>query len=175
MADTETPAPAAETPPVVAPAAAADDATARLALIEKELKEARQEAAKYRTTLRSQEQAQADAEATRLKEAGEFKVLFEKEQAARAELEGKVAAATRAQLQLDACLSAGLPPSMAARLMGATAEELAADAKTLAEQFKVTPPSTGPSNPAAQRGATPPPAAFDPKNPPRLSSIEWKV
>lgn len=34
-------------------------------------------------------------------------------------------------------------------------------------------PSTGASNPAAQRGTQPPPA-FDPKNPPRLSSIDWK-
>jgi hypothetical protein len=34
-------------------------------------------------------------------------------------------------------------------------------------------PSTGASNPPAQRG-TPPPAQFDPKNPPRLSSIDWK-
>src|SRR5438128_1067003 len=82
-------------------------------------------------------------EQARLKEAGEFKALYEKEQQARTALEAQVAAATRAQLQLDACLAAGLPPSMAARLMGATAEELAQDAKALAEQFKVTPPSTG--------------------------------
>lgn len=34
-------------------------------------------------------------------------------------------------------------------------------------------PSTGPSNPAAQRGATPPPA-YDPKRPVRLSDIDWK-
>lgn len=173
MADTETPAPAAETPPAAAPAVVADDAVSRLALIEKELKEARQEAAKYRTTLRSQEQAQADAEAKRLQEAGEFKALYEKEQQSRAALEAQVAQAQRQQLQLDAAIAAGLPVSMAARLMGATADELAADAKALAEHFKVTPPSTGPSNPAAQRGQTQV-AAFDPKNPPRLSSYDWK-
>jgi len=34
-------------------------------------------------------------------------------------------------------------------------------------------PAIGASNPAAQRGATPP-TTFDPKNPPRLSSIDWK-
>lgn len=35
-------------------------------------------------------------------------------------------------------------------------------------------PSLGASNPAAQRGA-PPAAQFDPKNPPKLSSISWKT
>ncbi len=35
-------------------------------------------------------------------------------------------------------------------------------------------PALGASNPASVRGATPLPATFDPKNPPRLSSIDWK-
>ncbi|MDQ2995453.1 MAG: hypothetical protein M3R61_00135 [Chloroflexota bacterium] len=173
MADTEIVALVAETQPAAARAVALDDAASRLALIEKELKEARSEAAKYRTSLRSQEQAQADAEATRLKEAGEFKALYEQEQQARTELEAQVAQAHVKQLQLDACIAAGLPPSMAARLMGATAEELAQDAKALAEHFKATPPSTGASNPASVRGQTQV-AQFDPKHPPKLSSIDWK-
>jgi septal ring factor EnvC (AmiA/AmiB activator) len=141
--------------------------------LKKELAEARKEAAKYRTSLRSQEQAQQEAEAARLKEAGEFKALYEKEQAARAQLEAQVAQAQRAQQQLDAAIAAGLPPSMAPRLMGDTPEALAADAKALAELVKPPVPATGATNPAAVRGAQQA-GAFDPKNPPRLSDITWK-
>lgn len=160
--------------PDAAPAPVADDAAARLTILEKELAEARKDAAKYRTTLRSQELAQADAEATRLKESGEFKALYEKEQLARVALETQVAAQTHAQHQLAAALAAGLAPSMASRLVGTTPEELAADAKTLAEHFKIAPPSLGSTNPATSRGQQPA-APFDPKHPPRLSSIDWKT
>jgi hypothetical protein len=45
--------------------------------------------------------------------------------------------------------------------------------KPAAAAGQVGAPNTGATNPAAQRGATPP-ATFDPKNPPRLSSIPWK-
>jgi septal ring factor EnvC (AmiA/AmiB activator) len=157
-----------------APAPVADVAPLDIETLKKELADVRKEAAKYRTTLRSQEQAQADADAKRLTEAGEFKALYEQEQASRVALEAQVAAQTHGQAQLAACLSAGLPPTMAARLVGATAEELAADATALAVHFKVVPPALGASNPATQRG-TQQSAPFDPKHPPRLSSIDWKT
>lgn len=174
MANTDPVVPATTEQPVAAPAAAADDAATRLTALEKELKEARSEAAKYRTTLRSQEQAQADAEKAQLQEQGKYKDLLEKEQAARLALEAQVTAATHKQQQLDAAIAAGLPPSMAHRLVGSTAEELAADATALAAIVKPGAPAMSATNPAAQRGATPP-APFDPKNPPTLHSIEWKT
>jgi len=174
MPELETPALVVDTQTVATPVVAADDSAARLTILEKELKEARGEAAKYRTTLRTQETAQAAADAASLVEQGKFKELFEKEQAARTALEAQVAQATHGQAQLAAAIAAGLAPAMASRLVGSTPEELAADAKTLAEHFKVAPPATGPTNPPAQRGQ-PSAVAFDPKNPPKLSSIAWKV
>lgn len=179
MADTEIVAPVAVVPDVT-PAPVADVTSPALDLetLRKELSDARKEAAKYRTTLRTQETAQEAAAAASLIEQGKFKELYEKEQAARTVLEAQVAQAAAATLtatlQLAAATAAGLSPSMASRLVGTTPEELAADAKTLAELFKIAPPSTGASNPATSRGQQQP-AAFDPKHPPRLSSIDWKT
>lgn len=173
MPEPEIVAPVA-TLPDATPAPVADDAAARLTILEKELTEARKDAAKYRTSLRTQETAQEAAAAAALVEQGKFKELYEKEQLARVALEAEVAKTTHGQAQLAAAIAAGLAPAMASRLVGVTAEELAADAKILADHFKVVPPSTGASNPANQRG-NPSPAAFDPKNPPRLSSIDWKT
>lgn len=174
MPDTpDQPAQAAADQPATTQAAGATD-TPDLDALKRELSEARKEAAKYRTSLRSQEQQQQDAEAQRLKEAGEFKALYEKEQQARADLEARVAAAERKAMQQEAAQVAGLPASMAARLVGATAEELAADAKALAEMMRVPPPNPGATNPAAQRGQQQT-AAIDPKRPPRLSDILWKT
>jgi hypothetical protein len=174
MADTEIVAPVAALADVT-PAPVAD-VTSPLDLdaLKKELADARKEAAKYRTTLRTQETAQEAAAAAALVEQGQFKALYEKEQLARVALEAQVALATHGQAQLAAAIAAGLAPSMANRLIGTTPEELAADAKALAEHFKVAPPSIGSSNPANNRGQQQA-AAFDPKHPPRLSSIDWKT
>ena len=165
-------------PPAAAPAAATEateSAEQRLARVEKELSEARKEAAKYLTTLRSQEQQQQEAEAQRLKEAGEFKALYEKEQLARAALEAQVAAATRKQQQIEAATAAGLPLDMATRLIGDTPEALLADAQAMAVHMRPAgAPATGATNPAGSHGQQPP-AKFDPANPPRLSSIAWKT
>jgi hypothetical protein len=43
-----------------------------------------------------------------------------------------------------------------------------------AQQSQAGAPAVGATNPAGSRGQTPPPA-FDPQNPPRLSSIQWKT
>lgn len=173
----EQPAPAADAQQVAGQAPATDETAARLAGLEKELKEARAEAAKYRTTLRGQEQAQQEAEAAKLAEQGKFKELLEKEQAERTRLADELARRDHEAAQRKAARDAGIDPDVwASRLRGATPEELAADAAALAQSLKpatVTAPGTGPTNPAAQRGA--PPAPFDPKNPPRLSGITWKT
>ena len=177
---TEPTAPAQEAP---APAPVVDaDPSARLAILERELKEARSEAAKYRTTLRSKEQEKADEDAKRLKEQGDFKALYEAEQTKAADLAAAVARYEATQRQHAIARELGLPLELADRLRGDTPAELKADAQKLLELLKVqstpvvaapapTAPTTAPTNPAATRTNTP---AFDPKNPPRLSDIQWK-
>lgn len=160
------PAPAAETDP-----------TARLAILEKELADTRKEAAKYRTTLRQQEQTQQEAEAKRLQEQGDFKALYEAEQTKAAELAAAVARFELTQKQHSVARELGLPLDLADRLRGDTPAEIKADAERLLAALKVLTPPAGATpavpatNPAAARGQTP---AFDPKNPPRLDSITWK-
>lgn len=141
----------------------------------KELKEARAEAAKYRKTVRDQETAAQEAQRKAAEEQGNFKTLYEQAQQKQAELQQRIEARERLDLQARVAKAAGLPDDLASRLQGATPEELAADAAALAKLLapaapaQPQPPATGATNPAAGRGA---PAAnvFDPKNPPRLSA-----
>lgn len=157
MADTETtetPAQAAVPQQPAAQAAAgatatgqAESAEDRLARLEHELTETRKEAAKYRTTLRSQEQQQQDAQRKAAEESGQFKTLYEQSQQKIAELERTQAAQAQADARRKAARDAGLSEDLADRLRGETPEELLADAKALAKRLQPAAPSTGATNP----------------------------
>ncbi len=102
------------------------------------LKRTREEAADYRRKLRDAEakleaadKARADAEAASLAEQGKYKELWEKAQADAQAAAAKVAQMEHDQQRRDAAQAAGIP-QLWQRLQGATAEELAEDAKTLA-------------------------------------------
>jgi hypothetical protein len=181
MSDSQTP----DVTPEAAPVAAGDDA-ARLAILEKELRDARQEAAKYRRTLRDQEAAQEDAKRKQAEEQGEYRKLYEEQQRKAAELEARLVAAELHRTQLSVAQELGLPPVLAERLRGDGPAELRKDAEALLAAIKaiaqpaqaaaaptVAPVVTIPAtNPQAQRGAK---ITIDPKNPPRLGDIPWKV
>lgn len=126
----------------------ADDRAARL---ERELTETRKEAAKYRVTLRSQEQAQTEAQRKAAEESGQFKTLYEQAQAKLAEVEQAQAKAAQDAARAKAARDAGLSEDLADRLVGDTPEALLLDAKALAKRLVPTPPSTGATNPGAKR------------------------
>ena len=102
------------------------------------LKKTREEAADYRRKLREAEakneaadKARADAEAASLAEQGKYKELWEKAQAAAQAAADKLQRMEHDQQRRDAAQAAGIP-ALWQRLQGATAEELAEDAKALA-------------------------------------------
>lgn len=152
-----------------------ETAEARFARLERELSDARKEAAKYRTSLRAEETAKAEAERKAAEEQGQFKGLYEKAQAELKALQDAAAARERADLLRKVAKDAGLDESLADRLRGDDEAALLADAKALAERMKpATPASSGsPANGARSANQSAP--AFDPKNPPRLSDPSiWK-
>lgn len=139
----QTPQAGAETQP---PAQAAGGSTesADLEALRKELKEARAEAAKYRT-----ERKKADEAA--LTEAGNFKTLYEQTQAELQSFKDQATKAERDALLRKAAKDAGLSEDLIDRLRGESEAELLADAKALAKRLAPTPPSTGATNPGAKR------------------------
>lgn len=162
-------------------AAPPESAAARLAILEKEVADARKEAAKYRTTLRQQEQAQEEAARKQAEEQGEFKRLYEETQAKLTALAAEAEAAKLTALRLQVASELGLPQGLAERLRGTTPAEIKADADALLAAIRAAAPAPAAgaapapipaTNPATGRGA---PAAFDPRNPPRLDSISWKT
>ena len=141
MSDT-TPAPAANPEAQAAEGQQTEQEQPRTALTAEEaaaaLKKTREEAADYRRKLRDAEakleaadKARADAEAASLAEQGKYKELWEKAQADAQAAAAKVAQMEHDQQRRDAAQAAGIP-QLWQRLQGATAEELAEDAKTLA-------------------------------------------
>lgn len=113
------------------------------------LKRTREEAADYRRKLRdaegkltAAEKAQADAEAARLAEEGQYKTLYEKAQAEAQAAAAKLAQVEHDQQRRDAAQAAGIP-ALWQRLQGATAEELAEDAKALAAVVAPAPSANG--------------------------------
>lgn len=143
-------APAAVPVPAPAPAPAATAATDRLAQLERELSETK-------SKLTAREQAEAEATRKHAEEQGNFKKLYEDSQAALTTAETARAAeratAAAQAAQLAAATAAGLDPSLAGRLVGATPEALLADAKVLAARLLPNAPGTGATNPSASRGA----------------------
>jgi len=87
---------------------------------------------------RERKKAQADAakaqEAAALKaaeEQGEYKKLYEQMSQKMAEAQRRAEELERQQLQAKVAQTVGIPPALATRLIGATEEELTADAKAL--------------------------------------------
>ncbi len=162
MTDTTPTAQAATPEPQAGDGQQAGQEQPKTALSPEELKAAleatRKEAADYRRKLReaegkltTAERAQADAEAQRLAEQGEYKALYEKAQA-----EAQAAAARLAQVEFDqqrrdAAQAAGIA-QLWQRLQGSTPEELAEDAKALAAMMQ---PANG--QPARTAGTLPTP------------------
>jgi len=113
------------------------------------LKKTREEAADYRRKLRDAEakleaadKARADAEAASLAEQGKYKELWEKAQADAQAAAAKVAQMEHDQQRRDAAQAAGIP-QLWQRLQGATADELAEDAKALAALMQPAQPAPG--------------------------------
>ena len=113
------------------------------------LKKTREEAADYRRKLRDAEakleaadKARADAEAASLAEQGKYKELWEKAQADAQAAAAKVAQMEHDQQRRDAAQAAGIP-QLWERLKGATADELAEDAKALAAFVQPAQPAQG--------------------------------
>jgi hypothetical protein len=79
----------------------------------------------------SSKKAAAEAEAKALREQGEYKTLYEKEQAKAQELEQRAKGLELAALRRDIAAEVGLPPALAARLMGDDDAALRADAQAL--------------------------------------------
>lgn len=90
------------------------------------LREARREAASYRTRAQALEQTQAAADAAKLSD-------LEKAQRKATELEATLKARDHADLQRAIATEHKLPADLATRLQGTTREELAEDAKALAK------------------------------------------
>lgn len=97
----------------------------------KELKEARAEAAKYRTTAKATEKAKAEAEEKALKEQGEYKKLYEKAQADLKAAADELTKVQRAELQRKVAEKVGLTANLAKRIAGETEAEMEADAREM--------------------------------------------
>lgn len=117
------------------------------------LEATRKEAADYRRKLREAEgklidaeKAQADAEAKRLAEQGEYKALYEKAQADAQAAAARLAQVEHDQQRRDAAQAAGIP-QLWQRLQGDTPEALAEDAKALAAMMQPAQPVNGPRQP----------------------------
>lgn len=141
-------------PVTPAPALTAEQLAAALA-------ETRKEAADYRRKLREAEGKLTDAEKAQAGEAekqkaeqGKYQELYEAEKAKAAEAADRLARIEFDQQRRDAAQAAGIP-QLWQRLQGSTPEELAEDAKGLAEIMQAAQPATTGNRTPTQ--ATPPP------------------
>ena len=103
-----------------------------------------------RVGVKAADKARADAEAASLAEQGKYKELWEKAQADAQAAADKLQRMEHDQMRRDAAQAAGIP-ALWQRLQGATAEELAEDAKALAAFVAPAQPANGQPTP---RGAT---------------------
>lgn len=155
--------------------AAVETSEQKAARLERELADTRKEAAAYRTKLRAEETAKAEAERKAAEEQGEFKKLYEGAQAKLVELEAARTKAEREQLLARIASEAGLDATLAERLRGEDEAALRADAAALAAHLKPAAPTSAGSPANGARSANAAAPAFDPKNPPRLSDpANWK-
>ena len=109
---------------------------------EQRIKELNAENLRLRKLADAAEKAKADAAAATAAEQGRFQELYEAEKKARADYEAKLAQVEHDQQRRDAAQAAGIP-QLWERLKGATAEELAEDAKALAAFVQPAQPAQG--------------------------------
>lgn len=142
----------------------APDAGSDLDKTRAELNRANKEAAERRVALKQAQDeltalkaAQTQAEQAALAERGEYQKLYEAEkqkaadlEKAAAEMQSRIKQQELAALRQRVANEKGLPATLAERLQGETAEELAADAETL---LAAIPRPTAPSMNGATRGA----------------------
>jgi hypothetical protein len=93
-----------------------------------------------RKSAESARKAAADAEAKALKEQGEFRTLYEKEQARAQELEQRAKALEIAGIRRDVAARLQLPVGLVDRLRGDTEDEITADAQALLAVLPKPPP-----------------------------------
>ena len=142
----------------------APDAGSDLDKTRAELNRANKEAAERRVALKQAQDeltalkaAQTQAEQAALAERGEYQKLYEAEkqkaadlEKAAAEMQSRIKQQELAALRQRVANEKGLPATLAERLQGETAEELAADAETL---LAAIPRPVAPSMNGATRGA----------------------
>jgi alanyl-tRNA synthetase len=120
----------------------------RVKAMEAALKKANNEAAKYRKQAESFEQAEQARKEAELSETEKLKAQNEK-------LARDLQTLQTNELKRAAAAKHGLPPALALRLQGTTAEELEADAEELAKTLpKQTAPKVGATNPGASPAVT---------------------
>ena len=138
------------TQPVAATTEQATQAESKLTLEAalKELKEARAEAAKYRTTAKATEKAAADAEEKALKEQGKFKELYEKSQADIKKATDELAKRDRADMRSKVAARVGIPERLAKLLPGETEAEM----EVAAQEIRSALPAVVIGNDAARGG-----------------------
>ena len=109
---------------------------------EQRIKELNAENLRLRKLADAAEKAKADAAAATAAEQGRFQELYEAEKKTRADFEAKLAQMEHDQQRRDAAQAAGIP-QLWQRLQGATADELAEDAKALAALMQPAQPTPG--------------------------------
>jgi hypothetical protein len=149
-----------ETPPGAeqTDVAGSDSVAARLAVMEKELADARKENASWRTKLREQEKAQAAAQEAKLKEDKKWQELAELKEREIAEIRANVEAERLKALRLEISMKTGLDVRLAHRLVGSSPEELEADAATILSLLPKTTTADAqrPTAPNIDSGSVPP-------------------
>jgi hypothetical protein len=159
MPEPETPAPAPGAPPAP-PAPGAPPSTPVVETFPRDyVEKLRQEAADYRTKLKTFEDAQAAAEQTRLTEAGRHKEAADAARVQVKRLEAELAARDLRDLRARIARKHGIE-DFADRLLGATEDEIEADAKAFAARLPK--PAAPPPAPKAQDPAAPLPFPTNP-------------
>lgn len=123
---------------------------------------------------REREKAQKDADKARTEaerkaaeESGNWKALYEKQQADLAAAQEKARALELATVRRDVAGKVGLPPALAERLHGETPEEMEEDARTLLAAL----PKPGAPNINGTGGASAPASGYSDEERKRLASI----
>lgn len=139
----------------------------RTEIAESQAKDARRDAAKYRTTARNLQQAEDDRKTKAATDQGDFKTLYETAQttiterdARIVELEGQIADGERTSLRQRIAMKHKLPGDLVDMLQGDDEAALEASAKTLAKHVRIDAPDT-----EAGRGGRRPVADTKPATP----------
>ena len=154
--------------------AGSESLTTRIAVMEKELSDARKENASWRKKLRAQEEAQKEAQEAKLAEDKKWEELAKLKEAELTGLKARVEAETLHGLRLEVAMRTGLPVKFADRLQGSSQEELEADA---AEILALLPKSADTPKPPAPNidSSSVPPAKASKSAATGLANEELKI